>query len=195
VFGGEGIADLEDLWAFNLQTSKWTELPFDKAKERPCARRFHSSAVIGSTLFIIAGCHDKYRCLNDVFSIDLQPFIASPASCEDLEWKEIKVKGNSFLTRWGHTSVVLAGKVYIFGGRFSSDLQDILVLDPEQETLRTMKVHGDVPKPRRRHSACFIGSSLLIFGGFNGQYFNDLNYINVFELSHRKEEISSESCR
>jgi hypothetical protein len=36
-----------------------------------------------------------------------------------------------------------------------------------------------VPKARRRHSACFLGSSMLIFGGFNGEYFNDLHYINI----------------
>lgn len=48
-----------------------------------------------------------------------------------------------------------------------------------------MKVHGDPPKARRRHSACFLGSSMMIFGGFNGEYFNDLHYINIY--SNRKK--------
>ncbi len=81
-------------------------------------------------------------------------------------------------------------KIYIFGGRFSNDLQDILVLDPVKEKIKTMKVNWEMPKPRRRHSSTFIGSNMVVFGGFNGQYFNDMYYINVFELSS-KPEISS----
>jgi hypothetical protein len=43
----------------------------------------------------------------------------------------------------------------------------------------TLKVQGELPKARRRHSACFLGSSMLVFGGFNGDYFNDLYYITI----------------
>lgn len=32
---------------------------------------------------------------------------------------------------------------------------------------------------------------MLIFGGFNGEYFNDLNYINVFEVKKKAEARSS----
>ena len=45
--------------------------------------------------------------------------------------------------------------------------------------MNTLKVMGEAPKARRRHSACFLGSSMLIFGGFNGEYFNDLHYVNM----------------
>jgi N-acetylneuraminic acid mutarotase len=89
------------------------------------------------------------------------------------------MKDNTFLTRWGHTATVYERKIYVFGGRFCNDLNDILVLDPNREQVTTLKVHGDVPKARRRHSACFLGSCMLIFGGFNGEYFNDLHYINT----------------
>lgn len=89
------------------------------------------------------------------------------------------MKDNTFLTRWGHTATVYDGKIYVFGGRFCNDLNDVLVLDPAKEQVATLKVYGDPPKARRRHSACFLGSSMLIFGGFNGEYFNDLHYINI----------------
>ena len=78
------------------------------------------------------------------------------------------MKDNTFLTRWGHTSVVYDEKIYVFGGRFCNDLNDILILDPQRDQITTVKIQGDVPKARRRHSACFLGSSMLIFGGFNG---------------------------
>jgi hypothetical protein len=78
------------------------------------------------------------------------------------------MRDSTFLTRWGHTSSVYDGKIYVYGGRFCNDLSDILMLDPERNAITNLKVCGDAPKPRRRHSACFLGSSMLIFGGFNG---------------------------
>lgn len=137
--------------------------------------------VIGSIFFVIGGCHGKYRCLNDIWSIDLREWLQG-ATGERLEWKEIKMKGSSFLTRWGHSSTVFDSKIYIFGGRFSSDLQDILVIDPGRESIKSLKVNGELPKARRRHSAVFVGSCMLVFGGFNGEYFNDMHYINAFDL-------------
>lgn len=80
---------------------------------------------------MIAGCYSKYRCLNDIFSIDLTAFFEAGKS-ESLNWRELKVSNCSFLTRWGHTSVVYEDKIYVFGGRFSNDLNDILVIDPTQ---------------------------------------------------------------
>lgn len=47
-----------------------------------------------------------------------------------------------------------------------------------------------MPKARRRHSAVFVGSNMIVFGGFNGEYFNDLHYINVFEV---KKKVDSRS--
>lgn len=46
VFGGEGVADLDDLWVFNFLTLSWKEVHIPKNKVRPCARRFHSSALV-----------------------------------------------------------------------------------------------------------------------------------------------------
>jgi len=31
-----------------------------------------------------------------------------------------------------------------------------------------MKVAGDIPRARRRHSVVFQGSCMIIYGGFNG---------------------------
>ena len=167
VFGGEGISDLDDLWVFNFLSMSWTEVPIPAGSVRPCARRFHSSAKVGNEFYVIAGCHSKYRCLSDIYSIDLTNLIEN-GSVENLQWKERKMRDNTFLTRWGHTSAVFDGRIYVFGGRFCNDLNDILILDPERDQITTAKIAGEVPKARRRHSACFLGSSMLIFGGFNG---------------------------
>lgn len=101
------------------------------------------------------------------------------------------MKDNTFLTRWGHTSAVYEDKIYVYGGRFCNDLSDILVLDPEKDQITNLKVYGEAPKARRRHSACFLGSSMLIFGGFNGEYFNDLHYIKI--SSNKKKSMGTDS--
>jgi hypothetical protein len=36
-----------------------------------------------------------------------------------------------------------------------------------------------------------VGSNMVIFGGFNGEYFNDLHYINVFEVKKKIDARSS----
>ena len=187
VFGGEGLADMDDLWVFNFETERWSEVKIDKDAVRPCARRFHSSCMIGTEFFIVAGCHGKYRCLSDVYSLDLSPLIQT-GQLGELKWVERKLKGASFLSRWGHSSTVFDGKIYVFAGRFSSDLNDVLVIDVNNNTLKGLKMGGsplDYPKPRRRHCASFVGSCMVVFGGFNGEYFNDLHYINVFELINK----------
>jgi hypothetical protein len=161
----------------------------DKDGVKPCARRFHSSCLIGNEFFIIAGCHSKYRCLSDVYSLDLTPMLET-GNTDGLKWNERKLKGASFLSRWGHSSAVFDGKIYVFAGRFSSDLNDVLVIDVENNSLKGLKIGGliaDHPKPRRRHCAGFVGSCMIIFGGFNGEYFNDLHYINVLELKNKPE--------
>lgn len=105
------------------------------------------------------------------------------------------MKGSSFLTRWGHTSAVFEGRIYVFGGRFCNDLQDIIIIDPERDSLKTLRVSGNIPRARRRHACVFIGGCMVVFGGFNGEYFNDLTYINVFDTKPRqiKNEIMIES--
>jgi hypothetical protein len=129
-------------------------------------------------MIIIGGCHSRYRSLNDVYSLDLRPLLET-GDVSKLEWKERKLEGATFLTRWGHTSTVLGDKIYVFGGRFSNDLNDLLAIDLSSGVIRNVKGALDAPIPRRRHCAAFMGSSLLVFGGFNGEYFNDLHYITL----------------
>ena len=167
LFGGEGIADLDDLWVFDLRTNKWREIKVDKDRPRPCARRFHTSVLLNGYFYVIAGCHDKYRSMGDIWRIDLSRLLEE-GTVEDMEWEEIKMKGSSFLTRWGHTSAVFDGKIYVFGGRFCNDLQDILIIDPERDVLKNLRVTGLVPRARRRHACVFVGGCMVVFGGFNG---------------------------
>ena len=137
---------MDDTWAYNLETHTWTELEIEAGSPRPCARRFHSSVKIGNQFYVIAGCHGKYRCLNDIWSLDVSDLLKGNG--QTFKWMERKVKGNTFLTRWGHSSNVYDGKIYIFGGRFSNDLNDILVIDLEKSTMKALKTNVELPKAR-----------------------------------------------
>lgn len=49
-----------------------------------------------------------------------------------------------------------------------------------------LKVQNDsVPKPRRRSCLNAIGNCLVMFGGFNSDYYNDLHYINVTGVAQK----------
>ena len=129
---------MDDLWIFDFLTFSWSEVPIDPQSSKPCPRRFHSSTLLGNQFFVIGGCHDKYRCLNDVYSLDLTPLIngGGPGS---LSWTCHKPEGSGFITRWGHTSTTYDGKIYIFGGRFISDLNDLLELDLTKKCIKAVK--------------------------------------------------------
>lgn len=55
---------------------------------------------------------------------------------------------------------------------------DIHEFNPESMSWRELEVSGPLPKPRRRHSAVFVSGSLLLFGGFDGNFYNDLQILD-----------------
>ncbi len=94
-------------------------------------------------MFIVAGCYGKYRCLSDVYSLDLTPLL-NTKSTKDLKWVERKLKESSFISRWGHSSAVYDNKIYVFAGRFSNDLNDVLIIDVQNNSIKTLKA-GNSP--------------------------------------------------
>lgn len=79
------MTDMDDVWVFNFETQSWKEISLDQDSPKPCARRFHSSVKIGNEFFIIAGCHGKYRCLNDIYSMDMTELLKNGATT--LRWR------------------------------------------------------------------------------------------------------------
>lgn len=41
--------------------------------------------MIDNQVFVVAGCYGKYRCLSDVYSIDLTPLLET-GSVKELRW-------------------------------------------------------------------------------------------------------------
>ena len=86
--------------------------------------------------------------------------------------------------------------MFVFGGRNSEDLNDLYSFDTETQIWKKHSFENG-PTPRRRHSCAFVGRALFVFGGFDGNFFDDLYMLNVepFQLPSPKctyfEDLSS----
>ena len=65
VFGGFVDSGREnDLWEFNFETGKWTEIS-PITKETPCKRSGHSAVVYMNKMYVFGGVDDEINRLND----------------------------------------------------------------------------------------------------------------------------------
>jgi hypothetical protein len=64
------------------------------------------------------------------------------------------------------------------GGRNEQDIIDLHEFDTEEMKWKEVELTGVLPKARRRHSAVFVSNSLIMFGGFDGNFYNDLNILD-----------------
>lgn len=71
--------------------------------------------------------------------------------------------------------------MYIHGGRNELDISDLYVFNPNEKRWFEIALKSRIPKPRRRASAVFISSSLVMFGGFDGEFYNDLYALHINE--------------
>lgn len=71
-------------------------------------------------------------------------------------------------------------KLFIFGGRSNHDLNDLVSIDLATMTSKSIETLN-APNARRRHGGGMVGSSLVLFGGFDGSYYDDLFYINLYK--------------
>lgn len=105
----------------------------------------------------------------------------------------VESKINPPNSRWGHAAVVHEeSKLIILGGRNENDVTDIHCFDVNQGRWFELKIGIDPPKPRRRHSVVLISNCLVMFGGFDGDFFDDLNVLYLTpDVGHLEVEPSS----
>ena len=51
-----------------------------------------------------------------------------------------------------------------------------------------VEVGHPLPKPRRRHSTIFVSNCLVMFGGFDGEFYNDLNVMDMSKATSLQEK-------
>jgi len=73
-------------------------------------------------------------------------------------------------------------KVYVFGGfNVSHDLNDLWRFDIKKNQWRVIVPRSDLPPARDRHSMVSTNKNLYVFGGYNGNFLNDLYSYNFAE--------------
>lgn len=195
VCGGEAavLADLQDIWAFDLEAQIWTQLVYLNS-ESFHAKRFHTaSAVSQNRVITFGGCHSEYVHMNEVNIFDLSNFVNNSdadITCEKVNFPKGTAVPSS---RWGHTASVYQDCIYVHGGRNDHDISDLHVFDPNVKKWSEIQLRQRIPKPRRRASAVFISSSLLLFGGFDGEFYNDLHALHLNELPKHASQVGQSS--
>lgn len=73
IHGGESVTnvDLDDMWAYNIITTKWMRINFE-GESAPRSRRFHCTALIADCFYVVGGCTGNYMLLGDIFRVNLK---------------------------------------------------------------------------------------------------------------------------
>ena len=108
---------------------------------------------------------------------------------ETLEWNRIPTKTVVPFLRYGHTSICIKNKLYVFGGRTKfTDITEYsqyeyFNLETKQWNITTFTSNGKRPPAlRRNHIGELIGQQYLIHGGiseFNDEIVNDIHILNI----------------
>eukprot|EP00756_Hemistasia_phaeocysticola_P034591 Hpha_TRINITY_DN16531_c2_g1::TRINITY_DN16531_c2_g1_i1::g.136327::m.136327 len=185
VFGGHDLHAnrfLDDVIVYDTDAERWFTPPC--TGQRPCPRRAHSAALVGSVMIVCGGFAGN-GCDNDVCALDLDTWV----------WSRLKVDSASVpCPRGGHSAVVHDGVMYIHGGwdttpayhcdvwAFRCDLaRGLCWWDP-------VEVKSEfVPPARVGHRAAMVGEEMLVTGGFgDDKYWNDVNALDLRTFEWRR---------
>jgi N-acetylneuraminic acid mutarotase len=150
----------DDFHKYSPMTKTWTEIRLTGQPQT--ARAFHTAVFWNNCMWVFGGCNGRGR-FNKLFTVGLDgtctliaPMTAPPNS------------------RYCHSAVVYSDKMYVFagkcGGRNSNRrLSDLFSYDFVANTWQPCLQFGSIPPPRSAHG-CFVhGSTMLVFGGRNGE--------------------------
>jgi N-acetylneuraminic acid mutarotase len=160
-------------WALLQPTTE-----FIPSQRRRAVMNFHNGII-----YIFGGYDFNY--LGGLFSFNTFTNI----------WREIKTEICP-CNRSGHSSVILDGNIYIYGGDTNSEtirgnflLDDFWKFNTKEETWEKLETETkNKPSPRYFHSMCTIYEKyFVLYGGFNGVVvFDDFFYFNLKELKWNK---------
>ncbi|KAL4446842.1 hypothetical protein ABPG77_008086 [Micractinium sp. CCAP 211/92] len=131
--------------------------------EAPGARGYHSAAVSedGKKIYCFGGISAGGAC-NTLAVLDTETWT----------WSRPLTTGEPPSPRCGHSSVVYGGKLWVVGGgsgrdllRSGRDLDDVHTLDLQTMEWARLALPPGPACAGKCHSACLVGSRLLLFGG------------------------------
>merc|ERR1719300_971733 len=139
----------------------WSQL---KTLNTPLARSSHGVSVIGDVLYMFGGEHSARQPLDSTLnSLNLKS--------QDKTWQKVKTTGTPPLPRFGHSQAVLGNRIFIFGGRMGTAvdeklLDDLFVFDTETAAWFEVKAEGGSPPSARCYQRMVSWDNCLyVFGG------------------------------
>jgi len=150
-------------------------------------KRFHSASTLNETQVVtFGGCHSDYIFLNEMNVFEMKDFLEDPINSNYVVCTTVSnSKGDIPSRRWGHTANVFKNEIYIFGGRNESDVNDLYKYNIEMNEWNQIHFQGVLPIARRRHSSVFVSSAFVVFGGFDGSFYNDMHVVDFHGYKRR----------
>ncbi|KAG2374913.1 hypothetical protein C9374_010287 [Naegleria lovaniensis] len=133
--------------------------------QNPPKRKGHTLTEWKNKLYLFGGYQGFHS--NDLWILDAN------------KWKKVEVQGVLPHKRSSHSAVIYKNHLVIFGGDKGNELlNDIWILDlaKEAEDMRWKKIvsKNTPPKPRYAHNAVIMNEKMILFGGYGGEYLNDM---------------------
>jgi dynein heavy chain, axonemal len=193
IFGGHGGLNYartayNDLYSFDLISETWEKLV--PANNPPDARGGHSVFASDNKVYIYGGWNAEMQ-YNNVWVFNL----------ETKEWTDPDIYNE--IPRWNHCSVLVEAiptwKFFIFGGEcaeyqegnarsFGAYVNTSCILDLGTLRWNTFasdpETYENIPTPREYSAMTYDERDrrLIIYGGWNNGWFNDLYTLNVAKI-------------
>lgn len=173
IFGGyNGVSRMNDMYEYDLEMRKWTEIIPKQGSAVPSGRDFYSAVLYKNRYFIIYAGGEGHKWLNDIWCYDLK----------HRKWNEIiPNNNNNHEGRAGHSAVLHENSMIVFGGwNGHKTLNDLFKFDLKSKMWSSVPHTGAIPLPRDSHTATLYNDNMIVIGGGDGKIrLNDMHVFNV----------------
>eukprot|EP00611_Tribonema_gayanum_P011636 TRINITY_DN2194_c0_g1_i1.p1 TRINITY_DN2194_c0_g1~~TRINITY_DN2194_c0_g1_i1.p1 ORF type:complete len:519 (-),score=118.16 TRINITY_DN2194_c0_g1_i1:962-2518(-) len=135
----------------------------------PCQRSLHVAVVLEDKMYIFGG-YDGSNRVNDFYEFDIPT----------RRWSIVSASGTPPSPRDRHTGVIHGSSFYVFAGFDGAQrVNDFFAFNFGESKWSPVQVlSGVAPSPRHSHAAVVYGSSMFVFGGYDGSYRSDFHEYN-----------------
>lgn len=175
VFGGITIrGTCCDLLTFRLSTQKWRKIDLNYG---PSPRAYHSAVQYRKYMYIYGGYTESKKYCNEVFQYD----------CVSNKWTLINHFGciphlNGIKK---HSAVVFKNYMYVFGGVTNDEyghLNGIVKYHLPTHSWEYENTAINSPNPRASHSAIMVNNEMLVFGGLQDDFGDNIHYHDFWKI-------------
>jgi len=193
IYGGHGGLNyariaFSDIHSFDIETEVWTKHePVQTQSPMPEGRGGHTLFAFEDKLYSYGGWNSETQ-YNNIIVFDMN-------TCE---WSDPDIYND--VSRWNHCAIMVEAiptwKYFIFGGEstnfnegqartFGAYVNSSYYLDIGTMNWSEIKPETDLMPSAREYAACsydYANSRLLVFGGWNNGWLNDLHALAVNKI-------------